>query len=108
MARGPLLRIPSVAAPIKGSDAVDVARLLGAEAVDVDVVFSAASDAIARHGLGRKYLGAVVIGITAGHTSGFIAAATPETTRSNGYDPDTFILVKASAAYTGTVRLWVF
>lgn len=107
MARGPSFKIPSVAGAIKGADAVDFVRRVGAEPRDVDVTFAAATTAIARHGLGRRYVGGSVIGVSAAHASN-IAPATPESAAANGYDPNTHIVVTAMTAYTGTVRVRVF
>ena len=106
MARGPTVRIPSLAGPIKGGDITDFARRTGAEPVYVDVTFAAATSAIARHGLKRRYIGGVVIGVSAAHASN-IACGTPESATANGYDPTIYVLVTANGAYTGTVRVWM-
>ena len=106
MARGPTIRIPSVSGAIKGGDLTDFARRVGAESVDVDVTFAAATAAVARHGLGRRYSGGVIVGVSAAHASN-IAVATPESATANGYDPNVYVLVTANTAFTGTVRVWM-
>jgi hypothetical protein len=104
MSRGPSLRIPSVAGAVKGADAADFARRVGTEPRYVDVTFTADTSAAARHGLGRRYIGGLVIGVSTGHAS-LIAVGTPE---SIVQDASEFFLVRAQTAYTGTVRVWVF
>lgn len=106
MARGPTIRIPSVAGSVMGGDMVDFARRTGAESVDVDVTFTAAVAAVARHGLGRRYAGGIVTGVSAAHASN-IAVATPEAASSAGYDPNVYVLVLANTAFTGTVKVWM-
>lgn len=106
MSRGPSLRIPSVGGPIAGADAVDFARRVGAEPKDVDVVFVAQTVATVRHGLGRRYAGGIVIGVTVAHGSN-IAALSPATASAAGYDPATHVAVNAGTPYTGTVTVRV-
>ena len=106
MARGPNIRIPNVAGGINGGDMVDFARRVGAESVDVDVTFTAATAAIARHGLRRRYSGGVIVGVSAAHASN-IAVKTPEACAADGYDPAVYVLVTSNTAYTGTVRVWM-
>lgn len=104
VSRGPTIRIPSVSKGVLGGDLADFARRVGAEPVDVDVTFAAAIAAVARHGLKRRYVGGIVIGVSAPHASN-IAAATPESAVANGYDPTVYVLVTANTAFTGTVRV---
>jgi len=106
VARGPNVRIPSLAGEVKGGDMVDFVRRTGAEPVYVDVTFTAATAAIARHGLKRRYIGGVVIGVSAAHASN-IACGTPESATANGYDPAIYVLLTSNTAYTGTVRVWM-
>ena len=82
MARGPNIRVPNVAGGVRGGDVVDFARRVGADPVDVDVTFAAATAAIARHGLKRRYVGGTVIGVSAAHASN-IAVSTPDACVAN-------------------------
>jgi hypothetical protein len=106
MARGPTIRIPSVSGAVRGGDLADFARRVGAESVDVDVAFDADIAAIARHGLGKRYSGGVIIGVSAAHDSN-ISVATPEAADDAGYDPSVYVLVLANTAFTGTVKVWM-
>jgi hypothetical protein len=107
MARGPSIRIPSVAAGVKGADIADFARRVGAEPVYIDVTFSASTGVFARHGLRRRYVGGIVVGTSAAHASN-IAVWLPESTEALGYDPAVYFAVNTNTAYTGTVKVWVF
>jgi len=98
------LRTPTIAGALRGEDVVDFARKAGADPVDVDVVLAAATTGFARHGLGRRYVGGIVIGTTVAHASN-IAVATPAVAATAGYDPAIYVYVLANGAYTGTVRV---
>ena len=76
MARGPNIRVPNVAGGVRGGDVVGFARRVGADPVDVDVEFTADTSAIKRHGLRRRYVGGIVIGVSEPHASD-IAVGTP-------------------------------
>lgn len=104
MARGPSLKIPSVAGTVKGADAVDFVRRVGAEPRYVDVTFAATNIETVRHGLGRRMRGAKVVGITQPHDS-MISAYLND---PNGADPAVWLTVGTNTAYTGTVTLEVF
>lgn len=111
MPRGPTLRIPNVSAPLTGADASDFARevrenpLVSGRLVDIE--FATSSLEAARHGLGRRYRGAIVVGASTGHDED-LTVITPQAAASAGYDPATYVVVSTQANYTGTVRLWVF
>lgn len=113
MARGPTLRIPNVAAALKGDDAIDFARDVRENPLIsgrlVDVAFSADNLATARHGLGRRLRGGLVVGASTGHTDD-LTVITPEAADAAGaaYDPDTLVTVSTQSNYTGTIRVWVF
>lgn len=115
MPRGPTMQIPNVNAPVKGADALDFARFLRECPIVngrvVSVTFSASSTAQVRHGLGRRYAGAIVIGQTAQHTQS-ISAVDPATWELSGNDPTVYLGVAAGSSggvtYSGTVYLWVF
>lgn len=74
----------------------------------VTAAFSAATSVDAKHGLGRRYQGAFVVGQNTG-TRVFIVQL-PE----DGSDPNTFVSVfaydwaGANTAVTADVNLWVF
>lgn len=110
MARGPTIRIPSIAGGVKGGDLADFARRVGKESVEVTVTFSAATAAVARHGMGRRYLGGVIIWQSAQHTQS-ISVVDPAVAEASGYDTSKYILVQAGssggATFTGNVRVWV-
>lgn len=115
MPRIPPLRIGNVSAPVGGADAVDFARalrnvsLVGGRVVDV--TFAAETTVQVRHGLRRRYVGAIVIGQSAQHTQS-ISAVDPTTWTASGNDATVYLGVQAGgsggATYTGTVYLWVF
>lgn len=106
MSRGPSIRIPSVGQPLAGGDALDFVRRVGAEPKNVDVVFAGTGTASARHGLGRRYVGGIVIGISEVHSSAF-EAYLPEVAATNGVDPTVYIQMCTKNNYTGTVRVRV-
>lgn len=90
---------------MRGVDLAGFASRVGAEPLDVDVAFSAATAAVARHGLGKAYVGGYCIGVSAAHSQA-IMVATPEATAASGYDPAVYVVVLAgTAAYTGTARI---
>ena len=109
--RKSLLRTPSVANAPSGADVTGFARevsqcpLLSGRLVDV--TFAGVSIEQARHGLGRRYQGAFVVGLNASH-SGNIGALTPASAAANSVDPATHVAVVTDTSFTGTVRLWVF
>ena len=103
-ARNPSIRISNVGGNVRGSDLVDFARQAGEQPVYVAVVFSSATTATARHGLGRRYVGGMVISATAAHASN-IVVATPEVAEAAGIDPAVYVYLLASTSYTGTVTV---
>lgn len=109
--RLPGIRVPNLAAPVRGEDveafAQQARRTPILDGRLVTVTFDAASSAQARHALGRAYVGAIVVGVSAAHAS-LIAAATPAIAEAAGYDPKTHVHVLANGSYSGTVALWVF
>lgn len=111
MTRGPTLRVPNVDAPLKGSDTVDFARFLRELPILagrlVDLEFATSNLEVVRHGLGRRYRGAIVVGASTGHDED-LTVITPQAASTAGYDPATYVVVSTQANYTGTVRLWVF
>lgn len=107
MARGPYVRIPNVGGAVSGADIANFSREVGAEPVDVDVVFDgAASAAVALHGGGRRYVGGIVIGVSFAHADN-VAVVTPEQSDANGYDPALYVYVTANSApaANSTVRV---
>lgn len=72
--------------------------------VEAEWTASGASQVLA-HKLGREFVGAVVIGQTAGVT---YSTSTPADTAANGYDASVELAVAPSASHTGALRLWVF
>lgn len=104
MARGPSLRIPSVAGAVTGAQVTSFARRVGAEPVDVDVTFAAVSTAAARHGMGRRYVGGNVICADDGHSSALVVAS-PSAAEALGYDPAVWVVVFAKSNFTGVVTV---
>lgn len=68
--------------------------------VDGDIV--GLTTAEVEHSLGRPYRGAIVVGQSASTAN--IRVITPEDAPA----PEASVSVRFTAAYTGTVRLWVF
>lgn len=113
--RPPSLRISTVAGPVTGKDAQDFASqirktpILNGRLVSVE--FTAATSALVRHALKRRYVGAMVVAQSAQHTQS-ISAVDPTTLEASGYDPTVYLGVAAGSAggvtFTGTVYLWCF
>lgn len=107
--RQPIIRIPSVGAPQTGADQVSFARdaaqnpLAGGRLVDA--TFAATNFGLARHGLGRRMRGAIVVGATAAHGSEFVAIVDDPVA---SFPQEEWLTLSSSTAYTGTVRVWVF
>ena len=104
MPRGPSLRIPGVSRPIDGGDMLDFVRRVGADPIDVDVSFAGVTASTAPHLLGRRYIGGIIIGVSAAHASD-ISVSTPEAAQTAGVDVTKFVRVLTSTAFTGTVRV---
>ena len=115
MAREPTVRVPSVAAPVSGGDLTAFARFVSTLSIlrgaFVTFTFAAGTTVVARHGLGRRYVGGFIATQTAQHTQS-ISVIDPATLEASGYDPTIFAGVGAGgsggATYTGTVTGWVF
>lgn len=73
---------------------------------ELDVAFEASILLVTRHGLGRAFRGAIVVGQS--DISQRISSATPQAVQLAGFDPTTHIALYCSAATSMTVRLWVF
>lgn len=72
----------------------------------VAAALTSATTAYVRHGLGRRYVGAFVVGQTAG--GGECRVLPPETVSAAGQDPRVVMGLSFSSAFTGTVNLRVF
>jgi hypothetical protein len=60
-----------------------------------------------RHGLDRRFVGAIMVGQDISGT-GLAVTLTPDQVTADGYDPEIYCGVALSAAFTATIRLWVF
>jgi hypothetical protein len=105
------IRVPALAGSVRGADIEEFAQRARrdpfAEATLVSVTFAASGSAKVRHTLGRRYVGAVVIGQSAQHTQS-ISAVDPTTFQNAGNDASVYLGVAAGGTYTGTVYLMVF
>lgn len=72
----------------------------------VVVSMAGVTSAFARHGLGRRYVGAIVIGANA--TAVAPVASTPAVADAAGVDSSEYVRLTCSASVTADFTLWVF
>ena len=104
-------RIPSLAGAVKGADIVDLARRVGQDPVDIQITMTATPYGVARHGLGRRYVGGIVIGASVYHLSN-MTVIMPDYADAYlltlGFTPATHVYVDTGTNYTGVVTVRVF
>lgn len=110
----PKLRIPSVYQSPKGEDLAPLGRflenskILQGELIEVDFV-GGATQAKAKHGLNRSYIGGIIVGYdTIAVSSDWPQVLTPGRAETGGVDPAIYVWLACSVGYTGTVNVWVF
>lgn len=109
--RNATARIASVAGNVTGADVAELVRRVGQEPVDVSITMSATAYGIARHGLGRRYVGGIIIGASVYHLSNItvIAPDYADTYLATlGFSSRTHVYVDTGTNYTGVVVVRMF